>query len=195
MADAGGGVATTADPELINVFRIMRQDARSDPKPADLARTFVIDIGFDGAGLLPTVGQCQVLPLGLIKARIVDAVIVANGVGSATIDLRLGTLADVPNLGPIYGGSATNIPTLPTAATAVLNTSAWTLNLQPFDVLIATLITVSSVTPSPSPAALTSLTLSLFCRHLKWPAGSNTAVDSSGNRVVDSNGNAVTNRS
>lgn len=189
------GSAAVPSADLVNVFRAMRQDARSEPKASDMARTFVINIGFDGAGGLPVVGQCQVLPLGLIKARIVNALVVANGVGSATIDVRLGTLSDMPNLAPIYGTGITNIPTLPGLTAVLLDTSTWTLNLQPSDVIIATLMTVSSVTPSPSPLALTSVTLSLFCRHLKWPAGSNRAVDSSGNRVVDSNGNAVTNRS
>lgn len=180
------------DPALIALFRGMRNDARSDPKPAELARPFTIDIGFDGAGALPTVGQCQVIPLGLIRARIVDAVIVSNGIGTATIDVRLGTQGDVPNLRPIYGTGT--IPTL-TGAAALLDTSAWTLNLQPFDVIIATLRTITSTVASPAVGALTSVTFALFCRHLKWPAGSLTGVDSGGSTIVDSNGNTVTSRS
>lgn len=184
----------TPDPALVDLFRGVRQDARSTSNAPELARTFTIDIAFDGAGALPTVGSCYVMPLGLIRARIVGACIVANGVGSATIDVRLGTQHDSPNLGPIYGASVTNIPRLTAAAQVTLDTSAWTVNLQPTDVLIATLRTVSSVIVAPAVGAMTSLTFSLFCRHLKWPAGSANAVDSSGNTVVDSFGNIVTNR-
>ncbi len=187
--------AAHPDPALVNLFRGMRQDARSDPKPAELARTFTIDIGFDGAGLLPTIGQCQILPLGYLRAHIVDASIVANGVGSATIDLRVGTSSDLPTLRPLYGSSAANIPTLTSVAYAPLDITNWTLNLQPHDIIMATLTSVSSAIASPAVGAMTSLTISLFCRHLKWPAGSVVAVDGSGDVAVDSSGHIVTGRS
>lgn len=179
-----GGIGAHPDASLVELFRSMRQDARSDPKPAELARPFVIDIPFDGAGQLPTVGQCAVLPLGNIKGRITDAVIAANGIGSATIDLRHGTLNDVPTLAAIYGSVAANIPTLTTAATAVLDVTSWTLNLQPSDVLIATLASVSGV--------FTCVTLSIYVRHLKWPAGTSGLTDTTGNPLTTTSGNTVT---
>jgi hypothetical protein len=185
-----GGAGTHPDAGLVELFRGMRADARGDPKPAELSRNFTIDIGFDGAGALPTIGQCQLLPLGNIKARITGAVIVANGIGSATIDLRHGTIADVAagtTLAAIYGGTGADIPTLTSAAAAALDISTWTLNLHPQDVLIATLTTVSG--------AMTTITISLECRHLKWAAGATTLTDSGGSRLVTSSGDSITLRS
>lgn len=180
------------DPALVDLFRSMRQDARSEPKPAELARPFVITMTFDGANQLPTLKQSVLVDLGQIRARIIGASIIANGVGSATIDLRHGTFADVPSLGPLYGAA---IPTLTLAAATSLDVSTWTLNLQPSDVLIGLLKTVSSVIAPPAVGSLTCVALTLYCRHLKWPAGSATVTDSSGDRIVDSFGNVVTTRS
>ncbi len=188
MANEGAG--THPDAGLVELFRGMRQDARSDPKPAELARNFAIDIGFDGAGAIPTVGQCQILPLGNIKARITGAVVVANGIGTATIDLRHGTFADVAlgtTLAAIYGSTGSNIPTLSAAAAVELDISTWTLNLQPSDVLIATLMSVSGL--------MTTITLSVYCRHLKWAAGTSGLTDTGGDRLVTSSGAAITLRS
>lgn len=185
------------DPQLVEMFRGVRQDSRSDPQPTELAQAFSIDIGFDGAGLLPTVGSCMILPLGNIKARITGAVIVANGVGTATIDLRLGTFSDAAigaTLAPIYGVVG-NTPTMSNAAGAVLNTNTWTLNLQPADVLIATLVTVTSAITSPGIGALTCVTLSMYCRRLKWPAGGTALLDGGGNNVVVGGGAIVSLRS
>lgn len=187
-------IGAAPDPKLVDMFRGLRADSRSDPTPAELSKSFVITIGFDGAGSLPTVGQCQILDLGQLKARITGAAIVANGIGSATIDLRHGTFADVPTLATIYSGLA-NIPTLTAAASAVLDTTTWTLNLQPADVLIATLMTVSSVTAPPTFGALTSVTLSIHCRHLKWPAGTSGLTDTGGNALTTGAGDPVTLRS
>jgi hypothetical protein len=173
------------DAQLVEMFRGVRQDARADPKPTEVPRVFVIAIGFDGAGLLPTVGQCQVYDLGQLKARITGATIVANGIGSATIDLRHGTFSDVPVLSPISRGGA--IPTLAGTAAVLLDTSSWTKNLQPSDVLMATLLSVSG--------ALTSFTLSLHCRHLKWPSGDKTLTDLSGNTLTTLGGATLTLRS
>jgi hypothetical protein len=190
MRDAGGG---PPDPDLVAMFRGMRQDARSDPQPAEIAESFPIDIGFDGAGLLPTVGSVMILPLGNLKARITGAVMVANGIGTATIALQLGTFADVPHLSTIYGSGSH--PTLTTGATAILDTTSWRLNLQPADVLIATLIAVTSAIAPPLTGALTCVCLSLQCRRMKWPAGGLGLADSGGNVVVDANGNHVQLRS
>lgn len=187
MAGEGAGIAAHPDAALVDLFRNIRQDARSQPREAELARPFVIDIGFDGAGLLPAIGQCQVLPLGMIKGRITNAVIAANGVGSATIDLRHGTFNDVPSLAAIYGNVGANIPTLTNAATTILDISPWTLNLQPNDVLIATLASASGT--------FTCVTLSIYVRHLKWPAGTTGLTDSSGNTLTTAGGNTVTLRS
>lgn len=177
--------------DLVSMFRDMRSDARSDPKPVELAESFVIDMGFDGGGLLPVIGSAVVLPLGNIRARITDAVIVANGVGSAIITLQLGTLADVPNLGTIYAAGIAP-PTLTGTATAVLDITSWQLNLQPSDVLIATLTTVSSAIASPALGAMTCVTLSLYCRRLKWPSGLFTTLDSSGNTLTTTSGATIT---
>jgi hypothetical protein len=185
-----GGAGTHPDAGLVELFRGMRADARGDPKPAELSRNFAIDIGFDGAGALPTIGQCQLLPLGNIKARITGAVIVANGIGSAAIDLRHGTIADVAagtTLAAIYGGTGSNIPTLTSAAAVELDISTWTLNLQPQDVLIATLTSILG--------AMTSITISVYCRHLKWAAGSSGLTDTGGDRLTTSSGSSVTLRS
>ncbi len=183
------------DAQLVEMFRAVRQDARSDPQPTETARVFVIDITFDGAGTLPTVGQCQVLPLGMLRARVVGAVIAANGFGSATIDLRHGTMTDLPVLAQMYGVTG-NIPTLTSAAAALLDTSTWTVDILPSDVLMATLTSVSSVVlVPPAMGALTCLTLSLYCRHLKWPAGGSTLVDSNGNTLTTLSGANVTLRS
>lgn len=189
MADS-----SAPDAALVELFRGLRQDARSDPKPAELARVFTIDICFDGAALVPTIGQCVVVPLGPIRGRIVGAAIAANGAGSATIDLRHGTFTDVPSLGQLYG-SGGGIPTLTAAAAVILDTSDWTLNLQPNDVLMATLLTVSSVVPAPTIGAMTSLTLSIFCRHLKFPAGTTELTDTGGNAITTAGGATVTLRS
>jgi hypothetical protein len=184
------------DAQLVEMFRGVRQDARSDPQPTEIPRVFTIDIGFDGAGALPVLGQCQVLPLGLIKARVVAAAIVANGIGSATIDLRHGTFSDATaglTLGQMYGATGV-IPTLTLAATAVLDITEWTINLQPTDVLVATLTTVSSVI-SGAPGAMTCVTLSLYCRHLKFPAGGTTLTDSGGDTLTTTDGTTITLRS
>lgn len=179
------------DPALVEVFRSMRQDARSDPKPAELARPITIALEFDGGAALPTIGQCVVCPIGLINARIIAAAIVANGVGSATIDLRHGTFSDMPMLSPIFGAT---MPALSASSAVLLDVSTWTtINLQPFDVLVATLITVSSV--ASGAGALTSLTLSLYCRALKWPAGTTTLIDNAGNTMVTQSGNTLSLRS
>lgn len=177
------------DPQLVRLFREMR---RADPTPTELAETFVIQFCFDGAGSLPTSNAMAMFDLGQIKARITGAVIVANGAGSCTIDLRHGTFADIPNLALIYGTGT--IPTLTADTSVVLDVTAWTKYLQPADQLQATLKTVSSVVSSGT-GALTSITLSLQCRRLKWTAGGLTAIDSSGDIVVDSDGNVVTQRS
>lgn len=174
---------THPDPELVDLFRRIRQDARNDPKPAELAQAFSIDFVFDGAGALPTVGMCTMLPIGFLKARLVDAVIVANSIGSATIDLRVGTFTDVPILAQMYGGGT--IPTLSAESSVVLDTSTWLRNLHPEDVLMATLMTVSG-------ALLTSLTLSLYCRRLKWAAGSSSVIDTGADVLTDNSGNTVT---
>lgn len=195
MAGEGSGLAVHPDPSLVEMFRSMRNDARSDPKPTELARPFTIDLTFDGAAAVPTIGQCVVLPLGLIRARIVGAVIAANGNGSATIDLRHGTSADLPDTAQLYGASLANIPTLTAAAFHELDISDWTLNLQPQDIIVATLMTVTSLLAPPTPGALTCVTLSIFCRHLKWPAGGTGLTDGGGDNITDSGGNAVTLRS
>lgn len=186
-------IGAAPDPKLVDMFRGLRADSRSDPTPAELSKSFVITIGFDGAGSLPTVGQCQILDLGQLKARITGASIVANGIGTATIDLRHGTFADAPTLGTIYSGAG-NIPTLSGAST-VLDTSTWTLNLQPADVLIATLMTVTSATAPPTLGALTCVALSIHCRHLKWPAGTSGLTDTGGDALTTGAGDPVTLRS
>lgn len=192
MAAEGSGVGTHPDPSLVEVFRSMRNDARTDPKPAELARVFTICLAFDGGAALPVVGQCVVLPLGQIRARITGAMIAANGVGSATIDVRHGTSGDLPTTAPLYGASAANIPTLAAAATQDLDITNWTLNLQPGDILVATLVTVASVAVLPAPGALTSITLSLFCRHLKWAAGTTGLTDTGGDVLTTAGGNSIT---
>jgi hypothetical protein len=173
------------DSALVEMFRGVRQDARADPTPTEISAAFPIDIGFDGAGLLPVIGSVMILPLGNLKARITAAVIVANGIGSATIDLRLGTITDVPVLTPISRGGV--IPTLVLAASTPLDISTWTTNLQPSDVLIATLLSASG--------SYTCVTLSLHCRRLKWPAGTSTLTDGSGNTFTTTGGATVTYRS
>jgi hypothetical protein len=183
------------DPQLVDLFRGVRQDARNDPKPTEVAQAFPINIGFDGGGLLPTVGSVMMLPLGNLKAKVMGAVIVANGIGSATIDLRLGSVASVPTLAPIYSSAAT-IPTLTSAASATLDTSLWTRNILPGDVLIATLTAVSSAVASPGTGALTCVCLALYCTRMKWVSGAQTVTDGTGGlTVTDSNGNTVTLRS
>jgi len=188
------GASSGPDPELVEMFRRVRQDARADPQPAEVPDAFPIDIGFDGGGLLPTVGSVMILPLGNLKARITGAVMVANGAGTATIELRLGTFADAAvgtTLGLIYGATGT-IPTLTASTGVVLDTSAWTLNLHPRDVLIGTLTSVTSTIASPAAGALTCIALSLECRRMKWPAGLTTLVDGSATNLVTIGGNAIT---
>lgn len=188
MRDSGGGAP---DPALVTMFRAMRSDARSDPQEPELAQAFPINFGFDGGTSSPTVGGTFILPLGNLRARITDAVIVANGIGSATIDLQIATLADMPVTRPLYGGT---IPTLLLAAVSLLDITDWTVNLHPNDVLVGTLKTLTSVAVPPAVGGLTSITLSLYCRRLKWAAGSQIAVDGTGQIVVDSLGNVATGR-
>lgn len=194
MRDAGGG---PPDPALVEMFRGVRQDARSIPKEAELAESFPIDIGFDGAGTLPTVGSVMILPLGNLKARITGAVMIANGAGNATIELRHGTFTDAQvgaTLPLIYGASG-NTPTLTASAAVILDTTNWTTNLQPRDVLIGTLVSVTSTIASPALGALTCVVLSLECRRMKWPAGSTQLTDTTGNTLTTAGGSTVQLRS
>jgi fluoride ion exporter CrcB/FEX len=181
------------DADLVSLFRGVRQDARSDPTPTEVADTFPIIFGFDGVGALPTVGMVCLMDLGQLKARINGATIIANGVGSAVISVQLGTFSDLPNLSTIYGSGLH--PTLTAASSVVLDTTLWRVNLQPADVLIVTLISVSSVITPPTLGALTCVSLSLHCRRLKWPAGSSQLTDGSGNSLTNAGGNTVTLRS
>lgn len=147
------------DPQLVEMFRSVRSDARNDPKPTEMAIPFTVEFCFDGVTQLPTAGDVLIVPMGRISARIVGASIVADASGSAAIDLRIGTATDWPTTVAVYD----SVPTLSSAARVTLTTTNWRTAIQPTNILIAKLTSVSG--------SLTTLTLAVECIRLKWPPG------------------------
>jgi hypothetical protein len=172
-------MTAAADPVLTDIFRSVRRDARSDPSPVETAETFNIEFAFDGVGQPPTPGDTLIWTAGRKSGRLVGAQIVADAVGSATIDLRIGTIATWPANAAPYDA----IPALSGAA-AEIDVTGWSItSLQPMDVLAGVLITVT--------APITCVTLTLIYRLLKWPSANPNLIDSGNNDLVLDNGNSV----
>ncbi len=162
-----------ADPTLVDVFRNLRRDARNDPKPVETAQTFNIEFCFDGVGALPSINDIVIWNAGRLSARLIGVELVADVAGNATVDLRIGTMATWPASAVIYDV----IPTLAAMAAVEIDITNWLVSsLQPFDILQATLITVE--------VPITTLTLTLIYRRLKWPSANPDLVDNAGNNLV-----------
>lgn len=171
------------DPGLVQVMRSIRQDARSTPAQTEVAPPVSIAFTFDGAGLLPIIGDTVTLPLGKLSARIVGATITADTTAAATIDLRIGNLASWPNVSQMYD----LIPTISGASVATIDVSQWNvLTLQPDDILVAILTSATGT--------FTTVTLTLACRRLKWVAGTSTVTGVGGSPIVSISGALVTQR-
>src|SRR3954471_328316 len=122
---------STADAVLTDLFRNIRRDARNDPTPVETAETFNVEFAFDGVGQPPTLGDKLIWTAGRLSARLISAQIVADAVGSATIDLRIGTIGTWPANATPYDA----IPSLSGAA-AEIDVTAWPItSLQPLDIL------------------------------------------------------------
>jgi len=170
------------DPQLVEMFRSVRSDARNDPKPTETAQTFNIEFTFDGAGQLPVLGDVLIFPAGILNARLVGAQMVADVAAAATITISLSTVSGWPTLVPL----APAPPAITTSAAVAFDVSAWTQTLQPNDILSAKLTAVT--------APLTSVTLALFYRRLKWGPVAPGVIDLGTNNIVSLSGATVVRR-
>jgi hypothetical protein len=167
-------------PALVETMRSIRQDARSEPKPTEAARPFLISFTFDGDGVLPTPGDSLTQPLGKLTARIVGCTIVADAVVTdARIDLQVGHMVSWPTTAPI----SPVVLEMTNAAAVRIPVTGWITDLQPDDILAASLVTATGT--------FTSVTLTLECIHIKWPStiavtgsSSSSMVTSSGTRLI-----------
>jgi len=167
-------------PALVETMRSIRQDARSDPKPTETARPFLISFTFDGDGALPLIGDALEQPLGKITARIVGCTIVADAVVTdARIDIQVGHMVSWPVTAPI----SPVVPEMTNAAAVRIPITGWITDLQPDDILAASLVSATGV--------FTSVTLTLECVHIKYPttiavtgSSSSTFVTGSGTRLI-----------
>jgi len=172
----------TPDPQLVEMFRAVRSDARNDPKPTETAQTFNIEFTFDGAGQLPVLGDVLIFPVGALNARLLGAQMVADVAAAATITLSLSTITGWPTLVPL----APVAPAINVSAAVAFDVSSWTQTLQPNDILSAKLTAVT--------APLTSVTLALFYRRLKWSSVTPGVIDLGLNNIVSLTGATVQRR-
>lgn len=178
-------MSASPDPALVEVMRQIRADARSDPKPAEVAVPVSIAFTFRGsAGQLPTVGDTFTLPVGRLAANITSATISADGIATASIDLALGTVSSWPQATLIYDV----IPSINGAPAVDIDTSGWHMtNIQPEDILAATLRTASG--------SFTSITLTVTCVRLRYASGSSSVTAIGGSPIVTIGGSPVDQRS
>ena len=170
------------DPALVQLFRGMRQDARSDPRPTALARMAGIELTFDGAGQALVVGMGGYLEVPF-DCRLMAARLFADASCSATVDLTYGTYTDFPAASALYD----TIPALSSAQKADLAVTGWHRRLVARDVLSYQLASFSG--------SATRLTLALWVRKTDGPSGAGGVVDGSSTTVTDSSGNTVSIRS
>ena len=167
------------DPALVALFRGMRQDARSDPRPTALARMAGIELTFDGAGQALVVGMGGYLEVPF-DCRLMAARLFADVSCSATVDLTYGTYTDFPAASVLYD----TIPTLSSAQKADLAVTNWHRRLAARDVLSYQLASFSG--------SATRLTLALWVRKTDGPSGAGTVSDAAADTITDSSGNTVT---
>jgi len=171
-----------ADAQLVDVFRNMRRDARNEPTPTEVAQTLNIEFVFDGAGQTPTIGDVLIFPIGLLVARLVGAQLVADVAGTASVELTISTLTSWPTRTPV----APVTPSLTLAAATALDVTGWVTAIQHNDILSARLASVT--------VPITSVTLALFYRRLKWPAVPAGLIDTGGDTIISISGATVLRR-
>lgn len=179
------------DPTLVQLFRGVRQDARSDPKPTTVADMAGIALGFDGGGLPLVAGLGGIVEVPF-SCRIVGARMFAtDSQGNATpvdatVDVRYSDFNNFPTASAIYD----SIPSLSSSGNPQgskdIDISNW-----PYRRAISRDVLQYQLKTFVGDA--TKLTLSLWVRKIVGPSGA-TSVTTSGSSV-SSSGHTVSTRS